>query len=332
MRKTILSLGTLIFAITLMMIGCSKPKETTVDKYISVKDGVLVADEMPSTSSDVNIEVTMNKKVIPGGTSIVNVDSPVTVEKVYVGVEDEYGYYEWVPSSTNYEFVILVNQDIVLGEEEEDFVILIAILDENGKVSEVIEKSVELIEVGTGQLQISLSFDNAKDVDLHVIEPEQVDEEGNELSFYDRHIYYGHRTSSNGGHLDLDSNPGCRLDYVNNENITYDIEDGAYVAPGLYRVYVDLYSNCSPRESPTNWVVSVFYEGALIAAQEGSNPASGTFAADAESTSNNIYESNLENLTPAVTFVIPDRGQVRTKTFAPTMPTEMDLEKMSMEK
>ena len=179
MKKLTIAMGVLLVATTLLLSGCFKTKEATVNKYISVKDGTLVAKEMPSASSDVNIDVTMNKKVIPGGTSIVNVNSPVTVQKVYVGVEEEYGYYEWVPTGTNYEFVILVNQDILLGEDDDDFIVLVSILDSNGKVSEVAEKTVELIEVGTGLLQISLSFDNAKDVDLHVIEPEQVNEEGN---------------------------------------------------------------------------------------------------------------------------------------------------------
>ena len=167
MKKRIFALGCLFVMAAFLLVGCTKTKETTVNKYITVKDGTLVAKEMPAASSDVNIDVTMNKKVIPGGTSIVDVDSPVTVKKVYVGVDNEFGYYEWVPSSTNYEFVILVNQDINLGEEDDDFVILVSILDNNGKVSEVVEKTVELIEVGTGRLQISLSFDTAKDVDQH---------------------------------------------------------------------------------------------------------------------------------------------------------------------
>ena len=306
MKKTILSLGTLLLAITLLVIGCSKPKETTVNKYISVKDGVLVAEEMPSASSDVNIDVTMNKKVIPGGSSIVNVDSPVIVKKVYVGVENEFGYYEWVPSNTNYEFVILVNQDIVLGENDDDFVILVAILDNNGKVSEVIEKTVELIEVGTGQLQISLSFDNAKDVDLHVIEPNG------------EHIYYGNSISENGGELDLDSNAGCYLDYVNNENITYSEE--AFVEAGTYTVYVDLFENCDP-EVATNFVVSAYYGGALL------KTVTGTFPIGAESNYN-----DLDNIEPVMNFNISNRGQVKTKTFAPVPPTASALEKMSMEK
>ena len=306
MKKTILSLGTLLLAITLLVIGCSKPKETTVNKYISVKDGVLVAEEMPSASSDVNIDVTMNKKVIPGGSSIVNVDSPVIVKKVYVGVENEFGYYEWVPSNTNYEFVILVNQDIVLGENDDDFVILVAILDNNGKVSEVIEKTVELIEVGTGQLQISLSFDNAKDVDLHVIEPNG------------EHIYYGNSISENGGELDLDSNAGCYLDYVNNENITYSEE--AFVEAGTYTVYVDLFENCDP-EVATNFVVSAYYGGALL------KTVTGTFPIGAESNYN-----DLDNIEPVMTFNISNRGQVKTKTFAPVPPTASALEKMSIAK
>ena len=304
MRKTILSLGTMIVAVTLLMLGCVKPKETTVNKFISVKDGVLVAKEMPSASSDVNIEVTMNKKVIPGGSSIVSVDSPVTVQKVYVGVENEYGYYEWVPSSTNCDFVILITQDIVLGEDDEDFVVLVAILDSNGKVSEVIEKTVELIEVGTGQLQISLSFDTSKDVDLHVIEPNG------------EHIYFGNSLSENGGELDLDSNAGCSLDNVNNENITYGEE--SFVEAGTYTVYVDLWENCDP-ETATNYVVSAYYGGALL------KTITGTFPIGAESN-----YCDLDNLEPVMTFNIPEHGKTRTKTFAPAPLTPSALEKMSV--
>ena len=310
MKKKIFALGCLFVMAAFLLVGCTKTKETTVNKYITVKDGTLVAKEIPAASSDVNIDVTMNKKVIPGGTSIVDVDSPVTVKKVYVGVDNEFGYYEWVPSSTNYEFVILVNQDINLGEEDDDFVILVSILDNNGKVSEVVEKTVELIEVGTGKLQISLSFDTAKDVDLHVIEPNG------------EHVYYGHSTSENGGELDLDSNAGCSLDYVNNENITYGEE--AYVEPGLYTVYVDLWENCDPSVK-TNYVVSVYYGGALISAESGSNPVAGTFPVDAPSNYN-----NLSNLEPVMTFLIPDHGQAKTKKFAPKPLTPSAMEKLEM--
>jgi hypothetical protein len=177
-------------------------------------------------------------------------------------------------------------------------------------VSEVVEKTVELIEVGTGKLQISLSFDTAKDVDLHVIEPNG------------EHVYYGHSTSENGGELDLDSNAGCSLDYVNNENITYGEE--AYVEPGLYTVYVDLWENCDASVK-TNYVVSVYYGGALISAESGSNPVAGTFPIDAPSNYN-----NLSNLEPVMTFLIPDHGQAKTKKFAPKPLTQSAMEKLEM--
>ena len=52
-------------------------------------------------------------------------------------------------------------------------------------------------------------LEDEKDVDLHLIEPNG------------GHIYYGNRRSSNGGFLDIDSNPDCSIDGVNNENIYY---------------------------------------------------------------------------------------------------------------
>ena len=177
--------------------------------------------------------------------------------------------------------------------------------------------------VGTGTLQVSLSFDNAKDVDLHLVEPEQVDENGESYSFFDRHIYFVNSMSRNGGELDLDSNAGCLYDDINNENITYG--DDAYVAPGLYKVYVDMFQNCDPQEAPTNWVVSVFYDGQLIAAQNGTNPVYGTFPA-------NVADNfgDLNNLTPVMTFVIPDTGQKRIKSFAPKPLTQTAIEKSAL--
>ena len=58
MKKLTIAMGVLLVATTLLLSGCFKTKEATVNKYISVKDGTLVAKEMPSASSDVNIDVT----------------------------------------------------------------------------------------------------------------------------------------------------------------------------------------------------------------------------------------------------------------------------------
>lgn len=313
MSKKVLYFGGLLIVATMLLVSCFKTKETTVNNYFSVQGATLVKDDMPDASSENNINVSMNSSVIAGGSSFVTVNAPVNISKVMVGVRDEYGYYELVPTTTtqSYSFTIIVNQNINLGEND-SFPILVAITDGNGKVSEIWEHDVRLIEVGTGALQVSLSFNQPKDVDLHLFEPNG------------EHIYYGNSTSDNGGELDLDSNAGCGIDNINNENITYG--DEAYVEPGLYTVYVDMWSNCSPQDAPTTYTVTVFYGGNLIAAQTGTNPAAGTFPADAPSN-----HANLDNLEPVMTFVIPDNGQRKTRSFEPKPLTESAKEKMSME-
>ncbi len=101
-----------------------------------------------------------------------------------------------------------------------------------------------VIQVGSGAVQVSLSWDASADLDLHVHEPS-----GEE-------VYYANRESDTGGRIDLDSNASCSLDHRNNENITWPEES----APrGTYQVYVDNWSSCD--KSPINFVVTVTVKG-----------------------------------------------------------------------
>jgi hypothetical protein len=82
---------------------------------------------------------------------------------------------------------------------------------------------------GSRLLQVSLNWSAPVDMDLHVTVPSGED------------IYYGHKEGLSGGTLDLDSNAGCAIDDINNENITW-----ADILPvlGDYQVRVDLWSAC----------------------------------------------------------------------------------------
>ena len=307
---------------TMLFVACGKDKVATIQNFFSVEDATLVEDNMPAATSDEVIDVFMNHNVIPGGSSYVTLTSETAAKKILVGLKDQVGYYEIAPQANrdyDYSFVMMVDQDITLGEEQTSFTVQVAIVDENGNISQIWESPVTLLAVGTGALQVSLSFDNAKDVDLHLIEPEYNDEYGEPVGFYSRHIYYGNRRSLNGGELDLDSNPSCSLDYVNNENITYN-DSTAYLVPGTYKVYVDLWENCD-ETIPTNYVVTVFYGGNLIASK------SAVFPVGAPSTYNPITEEYVAENEPFLTFSIADNGQKRVKTFEPAPLTESAIEK-----
>ena len=53
--------------------------------------------------------------------------------------------------------------------------------------------------VGTGDVQVSVSWDVSNDIDLHVVDPNGFE------------IYWDDDTSPEGGTLDLDSNAGCAV-------------------------------------------------------------------------------------------------------------------------
>ena len=326
--------GGLLIAAAMLFVACGKDNEATIRNFFQISDANIVTSEMPAPTSDQTIDVSMNGNVIPGGSSFVSVMAEEAVRKILIGLEGQTGYFEYTPEQTNrsyvYSFVLLVDQNIEMPEGQDHLNIQVAVVYDNGDVSQIWNTPVDIIEVGTGGLQISLTFDHAKDVDLHLVEPEGVDVEGDSLTFYQRHIYYGHHYSYNGGWLDLDSNAGCSIDNVNNENITYN-DTTAFIAPGEYKVYVDMYSNCDPT-IPTNFVVTVLYGGNVIAATTGTNPYAGYFEVDYPS---GHHGSSLGDLQPVLTFVIPDNGQQRPeasyRASAPMTPSAIEKEAISAE-
>lgn len=128
-------------------------------------------------------------------------------------------------------------------------------------------QGMRIIGVGTGDVQVSISWTGASDVDLHVVDPS-----GEE-------VYFGNRTAASGGTLDLDSNPACSLDNVNNENITWPLGQGM---PGTYTVRVDYWDACGVAQSDyvvtvqtTNGTAQVF-TGSLTGSGDHGGSGSGT--------------------------------------------------------
>ena len=87
----------------------------------------------------------------------------------------------------------------------------------------------DVVQVGTGDVQVTLAWDSDSDVDLHVVDPS-----GQE-------VYWANRDVPSGGNLDLDSNAGCSLDDVRNENIVWPV---GQAPQGTYTVRVDYWSSC----------------------------------------------------------------------------------------
>ena len=140
-----------------------------------------------------------------------------------------------------------------------DFELLIGVDDGSGTADNprpIALYSIPFTIIGTagGALQFALNWDTEQDVDLHVVDP------SGEM------VFYGSPTIPSGGELDLDSNAGCAIDGVQNENVLW---NGASVPAGDYRVAVNLWSACGSN-LPTQWRLTILQAGVPVETVQGS--------------------------------------------------------------
>ena len=208
-------------------------------------------------------EVTGASAMILGGTAIRTVSTSATMTEVVISIDGVDGYWRLPVSggATSTQVVLALAQE----PPRSSFSIGYA-AGSGGTVGRPDTESVALVTVGTGEVQVTLSWDAESDVDLHVVDPT-----GEE-------IYYGSSESSSGGELDLDSNAGCGIDGKQVENITW----ASGTAPrGTYTVRVNYWASCGVQA--TNYVVAVHvkgrpsmsYRGRLTGAGNGGGEGSG---------------------------------------------------------
>lgn len=108
---------------------------------------------------------------------------------------------------------------------------------------------------GTGDVQATLTWNSAADLDLHVTDPS-----GEE-------IYYGHETSESGGALDLDANAGCETVLVRpTENVYW---PAGQAPSGDYTIQVVNWSSCD--DPDLSWHLIVRVNGIVVLDQRGSD-------------------------------------------------------------
>jgi len=110
--------------------------------------------------------------------------------------------------------------------------------------------------LGTGAVQITLTWSTMADLDLHVIEPS-----GTEID-------YGNKTSSTGGTLDVDSNGSCQNPTSNPVENVFWPSSGA--PTGAYTVNVAYYEECGGAGSgPQSYTVTVTLNGQVVQQKTG---------------------------------------------------------------
>lgn len=254
-------------------------QEVFEEDYFTIRDSQFVPGPLPrANSTDLEIySISGNATVIAGGSNLITIEASSNARSVVAGILDENGYFV-VPimaSSGDNTSTVVDLQMLISRQSAESYVIALSVTDDEDNYSEYEYIEVDLQEAGIGELQISLTWDQLNDVDLHLIQPDG------------QHIYYGSRYSSNGGWLDLDSNPACSIDEVNNENIFYGDEEGITIQNGVYEVLVDLWANCNI-EGQTNYGIVAYYGDVMLTPIEGENPHYGYLTQDDESHNTNL--------------------------------------------
>ena len=250
--------------VLLLAAGCGDdggPAQVTMQDFIVAMssldgtiDGNYNADNAPAASAGPTLTATSSGTIITGGSTQVGLSASGEFVTIIVSIEGVPGSWRMtVPSATLATLLLTFAAQI----PQDNFNLSYQVIDGAGGVSAVDEVATTVVTVGTGVVQVSVSWDTNADVDLHVVEP------GGE------EIYFGHRTSATGGELDLDSNVGC-VAGPQNENITW-----ADTAPtGSYTVRVAYFSDCS--HATTNYVVTVRREGQQTQTFSGTLSAPGT--------------------------------------------------------
>jgi hypothetical protein len=235
--------------------GCIEWQQTvaserpTIANYISAvttQDGSIkaaLAAGTPQTGGAIPVVTApIPALILLGGTIQVTASAPTPFTKIAVVIPDLDDYWELtLPAATTSAQILMVfGQNIPVPVFQ---VRMAGAL--SGAYGAFKASPISIISVGTGDVQVNITWDSRADVDLHVVDP--LGEE----------VYWAHKTAVSGGTLDLDSNAGCGSDGPRAENIFW--ASGLIAPHGDYVVRVDYWSNCS--DVRTNYVVTVNARG-----------------------------------------------------------------------
>ncbi len=190
------------------------------------KRGKLVERTMPSPRkfSGVRLNaVQRNLTSSNGGTINVkyNYDSgDARPKKLLWTIAGAAGFYEEPLAETATKGKLSLKTSFPTQLAEGEIAIVASLLNANGQLSKKDTVFVKLERVGTGKLQISLSWDTETDQDLHIVTPAE------------ERIWYRNKIGENGGALDRDDRDGHGP-----ENVFWETD-----APdGTYTIYVHDY-------------------------------------------------------------------------------------------
>ena len=223
--------------------------ETSIARYVSAvqtvtgnANAVLRSGAPPTAGLGPTVTAPMPALVLLGGTIQLTASAPTPFTKVAIVVLGVSDFWELtLPApTTSADLLVVFSQDIPKT------VFDLQLAGAGAGVFGGFQKSsLSVISVGTGDVQMNLTWDSKADLDLHVVDPS-----GSE-------IYWAARTSPTGGQLDLDSNAACATDGPRAENVFW--ASGLVAPRGDFVIRVDHWANCT--SVLTHYVVTVNVRG-----------------------------------------------------------------------
>jgi len=146
-------------------------------EYFTIENGAYVNDSLPVSENGAELisDLQLNKTVINGGSNIINFTSSILLDEALINAKGISGYinvplqytYDEASRLYKYSMTLLLSQKL---SEAFDFGMVVKAKD--GTISKPYNTNINVMEAGTGALQISLSWNLDDDVDLHVFEPD----------------------------------------------------------------------------------------------------------------------------------------------------------------
>jgi hypothetical protein len=242
---------------------------------IDVDDGDFNVGQPPPPAGEMMlpqiVNVTGPTAVTNGGLALLHVElaPPVPSPVFVVGLDGDTGYHTVTGVDPDADGIYDISVQVAAEASQASLLLRVALTDGAGNVGPYREIEIALVQSGTGDVKVTLSWDRLHDLDLHVIEPN-----GEEIQFTNP-------SSATGGELDLDSGINCMPSGTNSENIFWPPQG----APaGEYVVTVHNYQQCAP--GALEYSVRVAYDNVV-------NTYSGTFADGSASdgvTTGNVHE------------------------------------------
>jgi len=197
---------------------------------------------LPTETPAPVIEVEVPVSTINGGSFPITVTSVDAFSEVIASIPGVPDYFRITLSSpkTSADLVVTLDPGTPGGQLE----LIVAAGPGGPEVGPYVTRSIGVTRVGSGDVQVSVSWNSEADVDLHVVDP------------FGEEIYWGARSAESNGELDLDSNAACGSDQPRNENVVWPRGQGP---TGTYTVRLDHWSNCGALQ--TDYVVTVWVKG-----------------------------------------------------------------------